>query len=123
MIGGAGAGYGRVMADRAVGERRSTPRAPAHLTVQLERLGAGGHTGTAHTRDLSERGARLVGPDAFGVGDVVLVTINSGEVPLAVQGLVVGSKPHLGRDAMLNVAFKTLSDEDRAKLRKLVDLR
>lgn len=76
-------------------------------------------TGMAMTCDLSEGGVRLVGPDGFNVGDVVLVTITSGDLTIEQQGLIVGRHDDSDDTAMFNVAFKTLSEHDISVVRRM----
>lgn len=109
------------MGDSAVTDRRRGPRTTLGLPATLQRLGARTATGMAMTCDLSEGGARLVGPDTFDVGDVVIVTISSGELTIENQGLIVGHQQGSDSTAMLNVAFKTVGDRDLAVLRQIID--
>lgn len=75
----------------------------------------------ASTIDLSEGGARLVGPASLAVGDVVRVTITGGDVRVEQQGLVVGHEPAANDEATLNIAFKSLDEREVVDLRRLID--
>lgn len=100
-------------------DRRQTSRTALGLPASLERLGVTATRGMAMTCDLSEGGVRLVGPDHFNVGDVVLVTITSGDLTIEQQGLIVGRSDDSDDTAMFNVAFKTLSEHDVALVRRM----
>jgi hypothetical protein len=103
-------------------ERRQHSRADIELPAQLVRVGGRALAGSASTVDLSEGGARLVGPATFAVGDVVVVTIASGDLSIEHQGLIVGRQPLAAAAATLHVAFKTVEEEARRNIRRLIDL-
>ena len=104
-------------------ERRQYERVDVALPATVERLGNRPVAISASTVDLSKGGACLVAPDRFAVGDVLRMSIGSGELAVEHQGLVVGHQPRGGDTAILNVAFKTPNEQDLAKLQQLIDLR
>ena len=79
--------------------------------------------GSASTVDLSEGGARLVGPAGFAVGDVVVVTITSDDISIEHQALVVGRQANDADTATLNLAFKTVGERGTAEIRRLIEAR
>ena len=103
-------------------ERRRHPRTEVELSVTVEKIGGRSVSGAGSTIDLSEGGARLLGPAALAVGDVVLVTLTGADLSVEQQGLVVGRTGGTRGQATLNVAFKTLDDERTIDLRRLIDL-
>lgn len=103
-------------------ERRAHTRADVALPATVERVGGRRVTGPATTIDLSEGGVRLRGPASFATGDVVRVTITSGDLSVANQGLVVGQVPESDDVATFNVAFRTLDERSTIDLRRLLDL-
>lgn len=104
-------------------ERRIYARSEVELSASVERVGGrAGLTGPATTLDLSEGGVRLKGPLAFAVGDVVRVTITSGDLSVAHQGLVVGRQAGASKQATINVAFRTPDERTSIDLRRLMEL-
>jgi len=77
----------------------------------------------ATTVDLGEGGVQLVASAALAVGDVVKVFIGNGDLGVSQQGLVVGQQLHAGDQAAVNIAFRTPTEVDAARLRDLIDLR
>lgn len=106
-----------------VTDRRQSPRTPVGLPAAITRLGLTKGTGIATTRDLSEGGACLVGPDTFRVGDVVRVTVTCGDLRIEQQGLVVGRNNERDGGATFNVAFKTPTDDELDALRQIICIR
>ena len=102
-------------------ERRQHDRTQVDLPVTLERVGGRPLTGEASTVDLSAGGARLVGPAAFAVGDVVHLTITGKDMSLEHQGLIVERRPTTGKRATLHVAFRTLGESETLDLRRLLE--
>jgi hypothetical protein len=88
-------------------ERRTQRRTSVELEGTITRLAGRPLEGSGVTVDLSDGGARLVGPAAFAVGDVVRVSIPRGDTTLEHRGLVVGRQPKSSGLATLNVAFRT----------------
>ena len=103
-------------------ERRRHPRTEVALSVTIERIGGRTLSGVGSTIDLSEGGARLRGPGAFAVGDVVKVTLRADDVAIEQQGLVVGRQGAATGEVTLNVAFKTLDEDRSIDLRRLIEL-
>ena len=89
--------------------------------MTIERVGGRPCSGSGSTVDLSEGGARLLGPAAFVVGDVVRVTLTGDDVAVEQQGLVVGRQETDGGQVKLNIAFKTLDERGTIDLRRLID--
>ena len=104
-------------------ERRQYERVNVTLPATVQRLGNRPVATSASTVDLSEGGACLATPDQFVVGDVVLLSIGPGELAVQHQGLIVGHKSRAGDTAILNIAFKTPSEQELARLQQLIDLR
>lgn len=105
----------------APAERRVHNRSEVELSATVERVGGRPSvSGEATTVDLSEGGVRLRGPAALAVGDVVRVTIASGGLSVAHQGLVVGRQAEPRKRAVLNVAFRTLDESASIDLRRLM---
>lgn len=102
-------------------ERRQHHRKDVELDATIERISGRSFAAPAATIDLSEGGARLTGPAAFGVGDVVRVTITTEDISVENQGLIVGRQPGSGGQATLNVAFRTPDEEQAAKLRRVIN--
>lgn len=102
-------------------ERRRHPRTEVELSVTVEKIGGRAISGAGSTIDISEGGARLVGPAALVVGDVVRVTLTGSDVSVEQQGLVVGRQEAARGQATLNIAFKTLDDQRTIDLRRLID--
>ena len=93
------------------------------LSARVERVGSrASMSGPATTVDLSEGGVRLKAPAAFAVGDVVRVTITSGDLSVEHQGLVVGRQTDSTKRATLNVAFRTPDERTSVDLRRLMAL-
>jgi hypothetical protein len=103
-------------------ERRRHPRTEIELAATIERVGGRALSGAGTTVDISEGGARLKGPNGFGVGDVVRVTLTGDDVAIVQQGLVVGRQDTTDGEAILNVAFKTLDEDRTVDLRRLIEL-
>ena len=104
-------------------ERRNHVRSDVELSGSIERVGGRATvSGPATTVDLSEGGVRLKGPAAFAVGDVVRVTINSGDLSVEHQGLVVGREAVSTKLATLRIAFKTPDERTSIDLRRLMAL-
>lgn len=101
-------------------DRRQHDRTEVSLSATVERVGGRPLADTASTVDLSEGGARLLGPAAFAVGDVVRVTITSGDLAIERQALIVGRTASTGKKATLNVAFKSPESSDIDELRRLL---
>jgi len=114
-----GVGYRQVMTDTST-ERRQHDRRTVTLVASLERLGLRPEFGEASTVDLSEGGARLVGPGTFAVGDVVRVIISSGGVAVENQALVVARQPGPDDLATINVAFRQPAEHQVPDLRRLM---
>ena len=102
-------------------ERRQHQRVEITLPVTVERLGTRAVSASGSTIDLGEGGACLVAPARFAVGDVVRVSVGSGELAVQHQGLIVGEQKHAG-SATLNIAFRTPDELSRARLRELLDV-
>lgn len=103
-------------------ERRQHPRTEVRLAATVERIGGRALSGAGTTLDISEGGARLVGPAAFAVGDVVKVMLTGDDVAIEQQGLVVGRTDGTGGQATLHVAFKSLDEDRSIDLRRLIEL-
>ena len=105
-------------------ERRQHERAEIQLPATIERVVGRALAGPATTVDLSEGGARLVGPGGFAVGDVVRVSITGDDVGIEHQGLVVGrtTEKATSKTATLHVAFKSLDEPTTIDLRRLIGL-
>ena len=104
-------------------ERRTHARSELALAASIERVGARATvSGSATTVDLSEGGVRLKGPAAFAVGDVVRITITSGDLSVEHQGLVVGRQAASTKLATLHVAFRTPDERTSTDLRRLIAL-
>jgi hypothetical protein len=104
-----------------VRERRQHQRVEITLPVTVERLGSRSVAASGSTIDLGEGGACLVAPARFAVGDVVELSLGSGELSVRHRGLVVGQQEHAGT-ATLNIAFRTPDDDVRTRLRGLIEL-
>lgn len=73
------------------------------------------------TVDLSEGGAGVEAPSGFGVGDVVVLSVDGGNVAVEHQGLVVGTRPGAGAGrTLVNIAFKSMGEETARSLRRLL---
>jgi hypothetical protein len=107
------------MSDTAT-ERRNHRRRAIELQGTIARVAGPPLSGAGVTVDLSDGGARLVGPAAFVVGDVVRISIAEGETMIEHQGLVVGRQSTSTGLATLNVAFRTTPSNDTIDLRGLV---
>ena len=94
------------------------------LAASIERVGGRASvSGAASTVDLSEGGVQLKASAAFAVGDVVRVTITSGEVSVEHQGLVVGREAASSKQlATLRIAFRTPDERTSIDLRRLMAL-
>lgn len=90
------------------------------LAATLTRVGGRAQVETVDTVDISEGGAGVVAPNRFNVGDVVVLSVESGGVSVEHQGLVVGSRPAGRSRRTVNIAFKTMSDQTLRALRQLV---
>jgi hypothetical protein len=106
-----------------VEERRRHPRVPVDARVHCRRLGRRGFDEDVTACDLSVGGAHLVADRRLGVGDVVVLDVDLGEVALKVRGLVVSVRP-LGSGVAgarhVHVAFTGLSGDRLAQLGDLV---
>ena len=111
------------MADTTT-DRRQHDRTEVALDATVERVAGRPLAGPASTIDVSEGGARLLGPVALTVGDVVRVSIRRGDLTVERQALIVGrqSAPGSPDQAMLNVAFKTPGYTDTGDLRRIIEL-
>ncbi|HEX4978486.1 MAG TPA: PilZ domain-containing protein [Acidimicrobiales bacterium] len=105
---------------RTTTERRRHERTPIELDATIERIGGRPLSASASTLDLSEGGACFVGPDGFGVGDVVRVRISRGELAVERQALVVGKTAQAAKRAALNLAFKMLDGHDPAVIERIL---
>jgi hypothetical protein len=114
--------YGEAVADTQV-ERRIHARSDVALSGRIERVGGRSSvSGPATTVDLSEGGVRLRGPAGFAVGDVVRVTVSSGDLSVEHQGLVVGREAASSKRATLRIAFRTPDERTTIDLRRLMAL-
>jgi hypothetical protein len=109
------------MSEAAV-ERRQHPRAQVSLDATVTRLGNRALLKPVSVVDLSLGGALVQGTERLSIGDVIVLTIQSAEVTVEHQGLVVGQR-HSGAHTLINVAFKTPDERAAAELRRLIDLR
>lgn len=101
-------------------DRRRHERTEIALEGTITRVAGRPLTGPSATIDLSEGGARLLGPTGFTVGDVVKVSITRGDTNVERQGLVVRCEPTTAERATLHVAFRTTAGSDTVDLRELI---
>lgn len=102
-------------------ERRQHTRTEIAVPATLERVTGRPLAGNGSTIDLSIGGARLVGPSAFAVGDVVRLALAGDGVTIEHQGLVVGKQDGPSKSmATLHVAFKSLDEQKTIDLRRLI---
>ena len=101
-------------------ERRQHQRTEIELEGTITRAAGRALTGPSATIDLSEGGARLLGPSGFVVGDVVRVAITRGDTAVERQGLVVRCEPASRGRSTLHVAFRTTEHRDTVDLRALI---
>lgn len=111
------------MPEGSVTERRRHERVPVRLSATLTRVGRRAQVEDVATVDLSEGGAGVEASEAFAVGDVVVLSVAAEGVSIEHQGLVVGRRPAdaEGR-TVVNIAFKTMSDQTLRSLRRLLAL-
>jgi hypothetical protein len=94
------------------------------MTATLARIGSLAHVEQVDTVDLSEGGAGIVGSGRFQVGDVVVLTVDTDDLGIGYQGLIVGRHEADGSGEpgrqLLNIAFKTMKDDTLKSLQRLL---
>ena len=106
-----------------VEERRRHDRVPVETRMHCRRLGLRGFDEDVTACDISVGGAHLVADRRLGVGDVVVLDVDLGDLALSVRGLVVSVRPvagSVGEARHVHVAFTGLSPDRLTQLGELV---
>ena len=106
------------------GERRQHRRLAVRTSVTCRRLGRGGFDEPVDTLDLSPGGALLATDTRLGVGDVLALTIEAGDLAVSLRAMVVATRAvpgSSGRLRYVHVAFTGLSPTRVAELCRLLE--
>jgi hypothetical protein len=107
-----------------VDERRRHPRVAVAATLHCRRLALAGFDDDVAACDLSVGGAQLLADHRLGVGDFVVLDVDTGDLALSLRGLVVAVRAVDGgapEDRYVHVAFTGLSEERVQQLGQLID--
>ena len=107
-----------------VEERRRHSRVAIDARLHCRRLGLAGFDEDVAACDLSIGGAHLLADRRLGVGDVVVLDVDTADISLTLRGLVVSVRPVIGgrvEDRHVHVAFTGLSPDRMQELGLLID--